>query len=73
MKYKVIPTILILFYILGSYKGYLALFDANASEPRQIYPCRIDMLPQSDQEKLLQGIRVRDQEKLAGLLEDYLS
>ena len=73
MNYKTIPLLLTLFLILGSYKGYLALYEGNSSEPCQIFHCRIDTLPSADQEKLASGIRVRDRDRLADLLEDYLS
>lgn len=58
---------------LGTYRGYLALFEKGAEDPIQIYPCKADTLPQSVQDQLTQRIRVRDQEELERLLENYCS
>lgn len=64
---------LLLGTILGTWKGYVALFDPGAAEPRQIFSCRVETLPAADQEALGQGILVRNDRDLAQLLEDYLS
>ena len=58
---------------LGSYRGYIAIFEKNAEEPTQIFPCRVDTLPEADQELLKQRIRIRNQQELDRLLEDYLT
>jgi hypothetical protein len=62
---------LILFF--GSYRGYLAVFEKDAQEPRQIFPCRVETLPLADQIKLKNRIRIRNQQELEQILEDYLS
>ena len=72
MKNK-LCNLLILAFLLGSYRGYLALFDPGNTEPRQIYPCKIESLPEADRIALEAGIRVRNTERLNALLEDYLS
>lgn len=59
--------------LLGSYKGYLALWEQEDLEPTQIYPCKIDTLPLADQASLEQGIPIRSQAELAQRLEDFLS
>lgn len=64
---------LMLGFILGSYKGYVALWDKGASEPRMIYPYQVTSLPPVDQEALEEGIYVRNETELAKLLEDFLS
>ena len=66
-------TALMLGFLLGSYKGYLALWEDEDPEPRQIYPLPLASLPQADQDALEQGIHVRNQKALNRLLEDYLS
>ena len=66
-------VILALAWVLGSWKGYLALFDAGAAEPRQIYPVALEALPEADRAALEEGIPIRNQRDLAGRLEDYLS
>ena len=74
MKHPMSPTIFLAFYlILGSWKGYLALFDQDAQEPKQIFPCSVDTLPQEDQISLDAGIMIRNDRQLQQLLEDYLS
>ncbi|MDD5863266.1 MAG: BofC C-terminal domain-containing protein [Firmicutes bacterium] len=58
---------------LGCFRGYLALFDKGAGEPRQIYPCQVSTLPDADRQALEKGIPVRTEEELNRLLEDFLS
>lgn len=62
-----------LYLILGSYKGYIALFEEGSSEPRQIFPNQVSTLPEEDRKALEEGILVRSQYRLQQLLEDYLS
>ena len=64
---------LLLGTILGTWKGYVALFDPGAQEPRQIFSYRVECLPPADQQALAEGILVRNNRDLAQLLEDYLS
>lgn len=59
--------------IVGSWKGYLALFDPGKSEPKQIFPRLVSSLPEADRQALEAGIPVRNQRDLESLLEDYLS
>ena len=59
--------------ILGSWKGYVALFEKGASEPTQVFPCPVDSLPPADQQKLENGIVIRNQRDLQRIMEDYLS
>ncbi len=70
---KYLSCLLTLGLILGSWKGYVALFESGKDTPRQIYPYKISSLPQPDQDALSQGIPVRSEKELAHLLEDYLS
>ena len=70
---RMLSAVLFFYVILGSWKGYVALFEENASEPRQIFPCKIISLPEADQKALEEGILVRNQRDLNQLLEDYLS
>ncbi len=70
---RILTTCLLLYVVLGSWKGYLALFEAGKSEPRQIFPTAIASLPAADQSLLEKGIVVRNDRDLQALLEDYLS
>ena len=70
---RLLPVILALYVVVGTWKGYVALFDQGAAEPKQIFPCPVEALPESDQQALEKGIIVRNQRDLQQLLEDYLS
>ena len=59
--------------LLGSWKGYVALFEKDASEPTQIFPYAVSSLPPADQTALEQGIPIRNQRDLQQVIEDYLS
>ena len=72
-KAKLLPSLLALYVILGSWEGYVALFDKGKPEPRQIFPCPVSSLPILDQQALEEGIIVRNDRDLQQLLEDYLS
>ena len=73
MKKRYLRTLLALYVILGSWKGYVAIFEKDMDEPRQIFPTQITTLPPADQAALEKGIIVRNQRDLNQLLEDYLS
>ena len=64
---------LALYLVLGSWKGYVALFEKGSEEPRQIFPCPVDTLPPEDQLALENGIPIRSRKALQEVLEDYLS
>ena len=67
------PLLAALYLLLGSWKGYVALFEKGAEEPRQIFPCPVDSLPEADQIALEQKIPIRNPRDLQKALEDYLS
>ncbi len=68
-----IPLLLALYLLLGSWKGYVALFEKGQEEPRQIFPCPVAALPEADQKKLEARLPIRNQRDLQQILEDYLS
>ena len=68
-----IRCLAILYLVLGSWKGYVALFEKGREEPRQIFPCSVSSLPESDQAALAEGIPIRNAKDLQQALEDYLS
>ena len=45
------PLLLDLYLLLGTWKGYVALFEKGQEEPRQIFPCSVDSLPEEDQQR----------------------
>jgi hypothetical protein len=65
--------LLVLGFVLGSFRGYLALWDADRPDPIQIFPCPVSALPEADQDALENGIPARSRMELDRLLEDYLS
>ena len=73
MKKRLLSSLLALYVVIGVWKGYVALFDQGAAEPKQIFPCPVEALPEADQNALKNGIIVRNQRDLQQLLEDYLS
>lgn len=70
---KLLPLALALSLTLGSFRGYIALFDRGKTEPRYVYPYPVTLVPEADRAALEAGIRVSDQEELRRLLEDFLS
>lgn len=64
---------MLLSMVLGSWKGYVAIFNQGDAEPRQIFPYTVASLPPTDQDALNQGIFVRTERQMQQLLEDYLS
>ena len=70
---RILPGLLALAFLLGSYKGYLALWKDNRAEPYQIFPCPVDSLTETDRAALEQGIIARSEIELNQLLVDYLS
>ena len=70
---RTLSALLMLYLLLGSWKGYVALFEKGREEPRQIFPCPVDSLPETDQLALEEKIPIRNQRDLQQALEDYLS
>ena len=68
-----LASLLALYLVLGSWKGYVALFRGNDEEPWQIFPTSVAALPDADRQKLEEGIIIRSQAALDRILEDYLS
>ncbi|MBQ2854651.1 MAG: hypothetical protein IJE81_04160 [Oscillospiraceae bacterium] len=73
MKRKLTGILLAAMFVLGSHKGYLALWKEDRPEPFQIFPVKISLLPEEDQAALEKGIRARSEIELSSLLEDFLS
>lgn len=65
--------ILLAMYLLGNHRGYLALWKEDRPEPFQIFPVKVQNLPEADQQALNQGIPARSEIELSSLLEDFLS
>ena len=71
-KYRCVMLALLGLY-LGVYHGQVALFDSASSKPLQIYPYRVEIYPQEDQQSLKKGIPIHGRDPLQRLLEDFTS
>lgn len=60
-------------YLLGVYRGNVALWNDIDPEPVRIFPCSIITLPDDIRQALLDGIRIETEADLQRLLEAYLS
>ena len=70
---KLLALLPALGFLLGSYKGYVALWEDEDPEPKHIFPCPVSALPEADREALEAGIHARSRIELEQILEDYLS
>ena len=66
-------SILAFGFLLGVYKGRIALWKGDDPQPVKVFPYYAAMLPKKDQQALEQGIFISDESYLHDLLEDYLS
>ena len=64
---------LVLGYILGSCRGYVALWREGCDTPLEVFPYSVASLPPADQQALEKGIHIGSDTELARLIEDYLS
>ena len=60
-------------YILSDYDGRLALFSSENQEPVTVYEIYTESLPYDDYILIKSGIKVKSEEELQRLIEDYLS
>ena len=70
---NILSILLALTFLLGSYKGYLALWEDGDPKPKKIFPCPVSSLPAADQEALEKGIYIGTKNGLSRYLEDFLS
>lgn len=65
--------ILFLSFLLGVHNGYIALWEGEDPEPKQVFPYAVTIFPEADQAALEKGIPLRDRAQLTKCLEDFLS
>ena len=70
---RYVSFLTVLYLLLGTWKGYIALFEYGSEEPKQIFPCQAEALPEADRQALEAGIPIRNARALEQALEDYLS
>ena len=73
MKTRICSILTAFMFLLGSHRGYLALWKEDRPEPFQIFSLQIASLPEQDQAALDSGITARSETELSSLLEDFLS
>ncbi len=73
MKGFPIYLALIFTFLLGSHRGFVALWTGDSQEPAVVFPYRTESLPLADQKALDRGIQVQTERELEALLEDFLS
>ena len=72
MKSEISSLLLAIALVMGSWKGYLALFPKGETEPCQIFPVQTETLPEPDRMALEEGIVIRSRSHLQQLLDNYL-
>lgn len=60
-------------YLLGIYRGSVALWKDDDPTPIRIFPCSVITLPYDVRQALQSGIHIETEADLQRLLEDYLS
>ena len=73
MRYRQIYLTLVFLFLVGNYKGFIALWSGTAQEPLCVYPYSVASLPPADQHRVQQGIRLESEAELFRILEDFLS
>lgn len=73
MRRHILYYMVLLGYTLGIHRGCLALWVDDRPEPERVFACRVETLPDPDQELLEQGIHAESIPELIHFLEDYLS
>ncbi len=72
-KTHILSCLLVLGFLLGSYKGRLAVWKDNDPEPYRVYPCPVYLLPKEERDALQRGIRIDSMDDLSDFLENFLS
>lgn len=73
IKQRIFPLCLMLSFLLGCHRGYIALWKYGEANPAEVFPYPVSSLPTADQKALAQGIPISDELALAAILEDFLS
>ena len=73
MKCRRWLLVIALGFLLGIQDGYIALWKDGCEKPVEVFPFQARLLPEADQKRLQEGIRIESAEELSRLMEDYLS
>ena len=71
-KNHLVGLVLCLGFLMGIYRGRIALWYNGEQSPSYVLPIPVFILPQEDKNALAQGIRFDSIEDLKGLLDQYL-
>ncbi len=61
------------YYTIKEYEGKVAVFKNSDTTPLTIYEAYISLLPESDRQRLKNGILVDNSQDLQRIIEDYTS
>lgn len=73
MNQRKLAIIIMLSFLLGCHRGYIALWKEGHPEPVEVFPYKVTSLPPADQQALTEGIEIHDEQQLHSILEDFLS
>ena len=73
MKTRNLAVLLALTFLLGVHDGYIALWRSGEPEPAEVFPYRVEYLPEADRKMLEEGIKITSMKQLNQFMEDYLS
>lgn len=68
-----LAPILLLGFLIGCYRGRIAVWKDDDPEPFRVFPCPVSVLPKKDREALIKGIYVQDMDDVSQFLENFLS
>ncbi len=72
-KIRILYCILLMTFFIGSYRGYVAVWENNCTEPFKVFPYCIRFFPEEDRKLLENRIPAGTSEELTSLLEDLIS
>ena len=60
-------------FVLKEYDGKIAYFRGDSQTPEEVFDVYVNSLPEQDQKRMKDGIRVQTREELNRLIEDFTS
>ena len=73
LLYQAASFLCIAGFLVGTYRGKLAVWKNDDPEPYRVYPCPVYLLPKQERAALQKGIRINNMEDLEQFLEKFLS
>ena len=68
-----VATMLLFGFLVGCYRGRIAVWKDDDPEPCRVFPCLVSILPKKDREALYKGIRIEDMDDVNQFLINFLS